>query len=66
MRGTAPEFAIEDLKNYLFIKPAEIHSSLRIPPQAAPIFRGICPLLLSRVSAALRTRTPRGLDSADG
>jgi hypothetical protein len=52
-------------KNYLFIKAAEIHSPLRIPPQAAtPIFLGICPscvktapsrpLLLSRFSAALR------------
>ena len=32
MRGTAPEFAIADAKNYLSSKAAEISSPLRIPP----------------------------------
>jgi hypothetical protein len=31
MRGTAPEFAIEDQKQYLSIKAAEISWPLRIP-----------------------------------
>ena len=64
MRGTAPEFAIEDQKKYLSIKAAEISSPLRIPRLAAtPIFCTNCPscvktapsrpLLLSRASAAL-------------
>jgi hypothetical protein len=42
MRGTAPVFAIEDSKNYLLIKAAEIVSHSR-PHEATPTVCGICP-----------------------